>query len=99
MFGLSFAIPGFDTPLGVATTTCVEAGQEKDLLPEIYGDYAVTVDEASVRASPGEATAVVTFRDSAGHVAAVTAHGAVTPGGLPTTYSGNPPHSSCSHRR
>lgn len=83
--GAQFSIPGHTTWL-CGTDQRVEAGEVRELLPELYGDYPLTFDNGG--RSSGEVSIVVSFADQAGQSTSLTARVPITPGALPATYTG-----------
>jgi hypothetical protein len=64
------------------------------LFPEIYGDYPLTFDNPGHRSS-GDVRIVVRLVDQFGQAGALTVIAPITPGGLPTSYSGGSGTWSC----
>ncbi len=95
VISVQFTIPGFHgRPWTCTTGQRVEAGQTRELLPELYGDYPLTFDETGVRAT-GDVTVVIGFVDDSGRAGTLTAGVPITPGALPTTYTGGNSRWSC----
>ncbi len=98
VFKMTFTIPGFQSPFDICSPgTTVFADSSMEMFDEVrYGDYAwqlaASVAGSGVRATPGEASATILYRDDAGRTDTLTAHGAVTPGGPPPVYFEGPAH-------
>jgi hypothetical protein len=65
----------------------VAPGTSLDLFPEIYGDYPLSFDKAGERVT-GPVDVVLSFVDDSGRQDSITLSLLVTPGDLPTTYTG-----------
>ncbi|MEP6762998.1 MAG: Ig-like domain-containing protein [Gemmatimonadaceae bacterium] len=89
---LSFFLPGFyrPFPLICGAGLRILAQSSVDLFGEHYGDFdrSFDFDGPGTRAAAGDATLVVTYRDDAGRMSAITVQGHIVPGALPTTYTG-----------
>lgn len=85
---IEFAMPGLGRSPALCAAEHVASGQSRNLFSESYGDYDVSLDSPGKRATPGDATATVTYKDSLGTEASQVVHGAVVPGGLPTANAG-----------
>jgi hypothetical protein len=84
---------------GLGTWRCgggqdVAAGQTRELFPEIYGDYPVTFDKGSQRFS-GNATIAIRYGYQTGVTRVLTVTAPITPGELPTTYTGGTSNWTC----
>ena len=79
-------IPGAASISLCGASRRVEAEQQLDLFPEIYGDYAL-VAESRQRAT-GPALVTVYAKDVSGALFKANASGAIVPGGMPPTYTG-----------
>lgn len=82
--GLTPPFPGLRSmPFGVPSD------RDTPLFRELYGDYELAYSAPDGhRSTGGVATARLTYRDATNHYYAATIQGPITPGGLPTTYSG-----------
>jgi hypothetical protein len=85
---MSFNISSLPAAPPFRSSKCVGAGEERDLLNEVYGDYELSIEHSGSRALPGQASALLSFTDSTGRTGTLTATGPIAPGGLPTTYTG-----------
>jgi hypothetical protein len=87
---LTFSIPGLDD---IATWNCdayVTAGKVVDLNGEVYGDWALSVEETEHQATGADATAKLKYYDDSGLTTTLSLRGPVVRGSLPTTYGGDP---------
>ncbi len=86
--GGRFTLPGFDGPAWTcATGQHLNAGETRELFPEMYGDYPLTFDESG-RRIVGMPAIAISFVDDSGRTGVLTVDLPVTPGSVPTTYSG-----------
>ncbi|MFI5310416.1 MAG: Ig-like domain-containing protein [Gemmatimonadales bacterium] len=85
---LEATIPGVGST-GPICSTGMHVGPDssRSLVNELYGDWEFAMSSAS-RATAGEATTTIWYRDETGRSASLSASGAVVPGALPTTYTG-----------
>jgi hypothetical protein len=83
-----FNIPGFGGSWECGIGTRVGPGESRDLLPEIYGDYPLTFDHGKER-TPGPVGLVLSLMDDSGRLESIAISFPVTPGSLPTTYTGD----------
>ena len=89
VYSLEVTLPG----LGYTGRICskgmyVAPGGSRQLVGEIYGDWELEYGPSAARLTPGVATVTIAFRDETGRSGTLTANGPVTPGALPTTYTG-----------
>ena len=89
---MRFVVPGLgNLPAVCGNYLLVGASQGMELFSELYGDWELAFFGAG-RAAAGEATATIIFVDDAGRTDTLFARAAVTPGALPTTYTGGNGH-------
>jgi len=89
-------IPGLAPPFPLlhANDVAVAAGTGAELFKEIYGDYPVSFSGWELeRATGGNATARLTYRDGTGTIRQATLEAPIVPGGPPGSYTGG----TCAH--
>ena len=74
------------------TTIDIAPGQRKQLFHELYGDYPLSYWWPGHRPTQGPAYAKLSYRSGDGPTHSVTMQGGMTPGSLPTSYSGGQGH-------
>lgn len=92
---MMFTLPGLGNPFPLCSPgTLVQPGESESLFVELNGDYEIVFDyNDGVRASAGDATAAIIYRDNAGRTDTLTVRGPVTAGNLPSTNTGGNGHS------
>lgn len=86
VFEADISMPGLNT-WACSGGQALAAGQTRELFPEIYGDYPITFDKPGQRLS-GDSLIVIRFGDGSGQTGTITVTAPITPGTLPTTYTG-----------
>lgn len=84
VLGLRLEVSGLRTALQACTSTSLGNGETRELFPEAYGDFPLTLSGGR-RASRRTATAFLSFRDGSGEVKTLRLAGPIEGRGVPRT--------------